>query len=210
MESSHPEPAQRAADVDRDAAADAVRLAGGDGRLTVEEMEHRLSAVFAAKTHTEIDALLADLRGRQGLATTGQSQQQPAYLQSQRPSGPETHRTLTIMSDSKRRGFWRPAAESQVITVMGDSTIDLTDADLSRPVTHMRVFTLMGSTRIEVPDDVNVHVTKLTIMAENDIDAPDAPPMPGAPELHIHLVSIMGECKLRFRRTRGRRNELYA
>jgi hypothetical protein len=94
---------------------------------------------------------------------------------------------------------------------MGESTIDLSEADLSRPVTHLRVVTVMGSTTLELPDDVNVHITKVTIMAENAVDAPAPPTRPGAPELHIRLVSIMGETRVRFRRRgRGRQTELYA
>jgi hypothetical protein len=75
MDPSHPVPAQRATDSDREAAADALRTAGADGRLTVEEMEHRLAAVFAAKTHPDLDAQLADLQGRQALASSNAARQ---------------------------------------------------------------------------------------------------------------------------------------
>jgi hypothetical protein len=207
MDQSHPVPAQRATDADRETAAETLRAAGADGRLTLDELEHRMTAVFAAKTHPELDALLADLQGHTGLTSRPAARAQPRR---ENPAAPEVSRTLTIMGDNTRGGFWRPGADSQVITVMGDSTIDLGEADLSRPVTHMRVLTVMGTTKIDVPDDVNVHVTRVTILGTNDVDLPGVAPLPGAPELHIRLVSILGEAKVRFSRLRRRPTELFA
>jgi hypothetical protein len=208
MDPSHPAPAQRAADSDREAAAQALRGAGADGRLSLEEMESRLEAVFAARTHPEIDALLIDLQGHTGITSAGTSAGDP--VRRSNPDAPEVSRTLTIMGDNKRGGFWRPDADSRVVTVMGDCTIDLGEADLARPVTRMHVVTVMGTTKIDVPDDVNVHVTKVTILGTNDVDLPNSAHRPGAPELHIRLVSIMGEAKVRFSRIRRRTTELYA
>jgi hypothetical protein len=51
----------RAADADRRRVADAVQASGAEGRLTFEEMEDRLSAVYAAKYTDELTALTADL-----------------------------------------------------------------------------------------------------------------------------------------------------
>jgi hypothetical protein len=207
MDPSHPVPAQRATDSDREAAADALRTAGADGRLTVEEMEHRLAAVFAAKTHPDLDAQLADLQGRQALASSNAARQPTRKGD---PSAPEVARTLTIMGENRRGGFWRPAADSRVITVMGEATIDLGEADLSQPVSHMRVITVLGSTRIDVPAHLNVHVTKVTLLGENDVELSGGPAPAGTPELHIHLISILGEAKVRFSRGRGRQDELNA
>ncbi|MCU1683503.1 MAG: hypothetical protein JWQ81_4242 [Amycolatopsis sp.] len=51
----------RAADNDRQRVADAVQAAGAEGRLTFEEIEDRLSAVYAARYTDELGALTADL-----------------------------------------------------------------------------------------------------------------------------------------------------
>jgi hypothetical protein len=210
MEPSHPAPAQRAADADREAVAEVLRGAGADGRLSFEELEERLGAVYAARTHPELDVLLADLGGRAGLAA-GPRLGIPSPAAGPAPqAGPDVTRTVTIMGENRRQGHWRPAAASRVLTLMGETRLDLGEADLSRPVTHLRVFTVMGETKLELPDDVNVHITKLTIMGENHVDSPPAPPRPGAPELHLRLISIMGSNRVRFRRRRERHTELYA
>jgi Domain of unknown function (DUF1707) len=51
----------RAADEDRERVATALRTHCETGRLTIDELEERLGAAYAAKTLGELDALMADL-----------------------------------------------------------------------------------------------------------------------------------------------------
>jgi hypothetical protein len=51
----------RASDIERDEAAERLRQAGVEGRLTAEELEDRLASAFRAQTRGELDALVADL-----------------------------------------------------------------------------------------------------------------------------------------------------
>ncbi|MEV4149120.1 DUF1707 domain-containing protein [Amycolatopsis sp. NPDC049691] len=51
----------RAADADRDRVAATVQTAGAEGRLTLEEVEERLTRVYAAKFTDELAALTTDL-----------------------------------------------------------------------------------------------------------------------------------------------------
>ncbi|MEC3982606.1 DUF1707 SHOCT-like domain-containing protein [Amycolatopsis sp. H20-H5] len=60
MENSNPR-RLRAADADRERVASAVQAAGGEGRLTLEEVEDRLGAVYATKFTDELAELTSDL-----------------------------------------------------------------------------------------------------------------------------------------------------
>ncbi|MFG1642256.1 DUF1707 domain-containing protein [Amycolatopsis sp. NPDC049252] len=60
MEDIHPA-RLRAADADRERVATAVQSAGTEGRLTLDEVEERLTHVYAAKFTDELTALTADL-----------------------------------------------------------------------------------------------------------------------------------------------------
>jgi hypothetical protein len=51
----------RASDADREQVAEFLRHAAGEGRLLVDELEHRLGAALSAKTYAELDAVIADL-----------------------------------------------------------------------------------------------------------------------------------------------------
>lgn len=51
----------RASDSDRERVATTIQSAGSDGRLTLEEVEDRLSTVYATRYTDELGALTADL-----------------------------------------------------------------------------------------------------------------------------------------------------
>ncbi|WP_239553951.1 DUF1707 domain-containing protein [Micromonospora sp. PPF5-17B] len=53
----------RAADADREATAERLRVALEEGRLDLHEYDERLVRVYGAKTYADLDAVLADLPG---------------------------------------------------------------------------------------------------------------------------------------------------
>lgn len=55
------DPRLRASDADRERTVQLLREHHAVGRLTAEEFEGRMEKVFEARTHGELDALLADL-----------------------------------------------------------------------------------------------------------------------------------------------------
>ena len=54
-------PALRASDAERERAADALRHAAGEGRLTMEELAERLHSAYGAQTRAELERLVADI-----------------------------------------------------------------------------------------------------------------------------------------------------
>ena len=59
-------PGTRASDADRDAAAGLLNEAFAEGRLTADEHDQRLSAVYAARSWQELHQLTADLPSPSG------------------------------------------------------------------------------------------------------------------------------------------------
>lgn len=51
----------RVSDAEREDAADRLRVAAGDGRLDLEELEQRLEQTYAARTYGELEPLIFDL-----------------------------------------------------------------------------------------------------------------------------------------------------
>ena len=66
-------PELRASDADREQHAELLRRAAGEGRLTMDELEERLNTVYEARTHRELERLVADVvvRGEQPSPITG-------------------------------------------------------------------------------------------------------------------------------------------
>src|SRR5215469_6383454 len=54
-------PDLRASHADRDRVVDALRIAGGEGRLSAEELDTRLEIALSARTLAELAGLTADL-----------------------------------------------------------------------------------------------------------------------------------------------------
>jgi hypothetical protein len=62
----------RCSDADRERISERLRDAAADGRLTMDELQDRLGAVYAARYQHELDTLVTDLpRGAEPRATAG-------------------------------------------------------------------------------------------------------------------------------------------
>jgi Domain of unknown function (DUF1707)/Cell wall-active antibiotics response 4TMS YvqF len=182
-------PALRASDVDRERAADRLRDAAGEGRLTVDELDERLTRCYVAKTVADLAELTADVVASGDDAAPGTAPT-PGPVVKPGPGGTGT--VVSIMGGSDRSGHWRVAQRLNVISVMGGSDIDLTQAEFAAPVTHITVFSLMGGSDIRVPDGVAVHITKFALMGGHDVKLSDKAPPPGAPVIRLRMLSIMG------------------
>jgi hypothetical protein len=183
-------PELRASDADREHAAELLRAAAGAGRLTVEELDERLDAAFAARTRGELETLVADI------VVPGSAAPLPV-----RPGDGGTRWLVSIMGGHDRRGHWRVGPHVVNVNVWGGSDIDLNDAELSAPETTIRVISIMGGADVWVPDGLDVRVSELALMGSNDVRLGREPPAPGGPVVHVKVFSLMGGSTVR----RGRR-----
>jgi hypothetical protein len=187
-------PALRASDVDRERTAERLREAAGEGRLTVDELDERLTRCYAAKTVPELAQLTVDVVVSGHDAVPGSARAAGVAVKAG-PGGTGT--VVSIMSGSDRSGRWRVAQRLNVISVMGGSDIDLTQAEFAAPVTDITVFSLMGGADIRVPDGVEVQISKFALMGGHDVKLSDQIPPPGAPVIRLRMLSIMGGGEVR-------------
>ena len=203
-------PALRASDADRERVAAVLRDAGGDGRLTVHELDERLDAAYAAVTRDDLDGLTTDLvaQGPSAIpATAGAATTSRVVV---RDAGDGTRWLVAIMGGVERAGAWRLGRRCTSLSVMGGSNLDLTHVEFDARDVHLRVICVMGGTDVRVPDHMNVAVSDLGFMGGNDVRIGPGRPDPGGPTLHLHLVSIMGGTTVKRgpKRTRRERKEL--
>jgi hypothetical protein len=198
----HPE--LRASDADRERAGELLRRAAGDGQLTIDELDERLGAAYAARTRADLEAVTADLQPVTGAAaaTAGGFAVRPG------PGGARW--LLAIMGGCDRRGHWRLSEECTVINVMGGSDLDLTQVELAGERVSMNVISVMGGSDIRVPEGMNVEVSQFALMGGNSVDIGNERPSAGGPVLHLRLLSIMGgtDVKRGPKLTRAERREL--
>jgi hypothetical protein len=205
-------PALRASDADREHTADILRDAAGEGRLTVDELDDRLTEAYGARTRAELELLVADV------LPTGSQRWSPApatavargageqgVVVREGPGG--ANWLVAVMSGVERKGRWRLARSCTALNLMGGSELDLNDVELADRTVELRMISIMGGGEIRLPEGVNVEVSDFGFMGGNSIDIGDHHPVPGGPTIRLQLVSIMGGADVKRGRKRNKRQE---
>jgi len=189
----------RASDAERDRAAELLREAMTSGRLNVEELDDRLRLTFAAKTRPELERLVNDVLVPHGdlhpLAVAANVAAPDRLLVRQGEDG--ARRILSVLGASERKGRWRLGPVCSVVTVLGGSELDLSEAELAAEHVELKLFTVLGGAEITVPPGLNVEISELAILGGNEIHLGNERPDLGGPIVHLRIVSILGGAEVR-------------
>jgi hypothetical protein len=189
----------RASDADRERVAQILHTAMGEGRITMEELEERLTTVYAAKTLGDLRPVTADLPIAQQTAAAVQPASSRAVTSptgvDQRIGGrPGSMSSIGIMSGAERKGRWVLPQQHNTVAFWGGTEIDLRQANFAEQHSTITAMAIMGGVQITVPDDILVEVTGIGFMGAFQLDdrsgAPDAPP--SAPVVKITGLALMG------------------
>jgi len=187
----------RASDADRERVANVLREAAGDGRLTMEELDERLDAVYAAKTYAELEPITRDLPTA-GTAHAPVPAQSSAVQDSRIGGVPSSEGAFAILGGFSRKGDWVVPKDFTAFAFMAGGEIDLREARFSEPVVTLHVVAIMAGIEITVPEDVTVRVTGIGIMGGFDHGA-SATGAPGGPTIVINGLALMGGVEVRRR-----------
>jgi Domain of unknown function (DUF1707)/Cell wall-active antibiotics response 4TMS YvqF len=191
MTDQHPE--LRVSDAEREATVVWLREAGGEGRLTLEELAERVERADAARTRGDLDALTADLpRSMPGGAAS-------------LPDAPRKERrwVVAIMGGEERRGRWRPSRRTNAIAVMGGVDIDLREAELADGAEILAI-PVMGAVTVTVPEGVSVEMSGFALMGGNAGPDDKVLPLPNAPVVRVRAFSLMGGVVVERKKARRR------
>jgi hypothetical protein len=174
----------RISDAERDNVAAILRDAAGDGRLDLEELDERLSAVYAAKTYGDLEPITRDLPAGAPAAS--------AAPRSDRIGGvPTSSKAIAILSGFERKGPWVAPETFNAMAFMGGGQIDLREARFAGSEVTIRVYAVMGGIEILVPEDAEVHVNGIGIMGGFDQGA-SGMGAPGAPRIIVTGLAVWG------------------
>jgi Domain of unknown function (DUF1707)/Cell wall-active antibiotics response 4TMS YvqF len=189
----------RASDAEREAVVARLRNAAGEGRLTVDELDERIDAAYAAKTRAELEPLTADLPDTpMTTATTA------TPIAGGPPARTSSSLVLGILGGGDRRGRWRVPARMTVLNVMGGADLDLREAVLDAPEIEISVWSLMGGSDVIVPEGVHVELEGFALLGGNRLRLEGPPPPPGAPVVRVRAWSLMGGTDVKTKPGRGR------
>ncbi len=202
--SEAPLPGIRASDADRERVAEQLRHAAGDGQLTVNELDERLDAAYAARTQADLVPLTADLQPAHNSPARSETDRQTGGVTVRR--GPGGARWLiAIMGGCDRKGRWRLREQVTSINFMGGSNLDLNDAELAGNHVELNVISFMGGAEIRLPENLAVEVSEFAFMGGNSVDVGDRRQAAPGPVLHLRLWSVMGGVDVKRGRKRSRK-----
>jgi hypothetical protein len=185
----------RASDADRERVALVLHQALSEGRITMSELEERLTTVYAAKTMGELKPVTADLPIASTSATLQPAPTRALGFPDTRLGGhPGSTLSVAVMSGAQRKGSWVLPAQHTSVAFWGGTEIDLRAARFSERHSTITAVAIMGGIEITVPDDINVDVTGIGLMGgfilEDRSGAQPAPPT--APTVTINGLAFWG------------------
>ena len=192
----------RLSDADRDRAAEVLREAAAQGRLSMDELDERLELAYAAKTYADLEPVTGDLpKPGSALGTPG------ATVPAGRLGGtPRNRFSIAIMSGARRKGWWVLPRSYVAVAIMGGVELDLREASFSEPEVTLHAYTLMGGIQITVPDDIEVDVSGFACMGGFDHHA-SGPGVPGAPRVRVIGCAVMGGVEVKRKPLRQRHRD---
>ena len=163
--------------------------------LSIDELEQRIESAYRAASVPALREIIRDLTPHATANVARPAASPSADL------APERERIAAIMSTTTRRGAWRPARRIDVLSVMAETELDLTQALLPAGVTEIHFRALMTSVRVIVPAGVRVVLQATTIMGTVSDETLDPPAVgSGAPVVRITGFIVMGELRALLRR----------
>ena len=149
-----PLPELRASHADRDLIAEQLRVAAGDGRLTMDELHERLEKALSARTGSELAALVTDLPAVQAGSALAPV---PA------PEAKELMQIEVSSGSIARQGHWVVPKATEVKVGSGSVKLDLTQAVLTGPTLQIQATVRSGSLTIVTRPGIEVIMDEVSI-----------------------------------------------
>jgi len=163
----------RASHADRDQVAELLRVAAGDGRLSLEELDDRLERALTARTYAELAALTADLPATPGAALV------PPGAGAGSVTPKDLVRIHVRGSSVCRDGRWVVPKELDVKVIGGGVTLDFTEAVITQPLLRITAEVRGGGLRLITRPGIVVDAGDISVHG-GGVTLPE-PPGPGVP-----------------------------
>jgi Domain of unknown function (DUF1707) len=183
--------AQRAADADREAIAERLRIAAGEGRIELWELDERLGQAYRAKTYGELAILVGDLPAQLPFTSL------PGLV-----TEPETLVLRTTTPNIRQAGPWVVPRRITAESTTGWITIDFTEASCAYREVTVEVITKTGWIQLILPDGWAARVSPLSTYTGHISNRAAETADPGAPTVTVTGHPLFGYIKIRQRRRR--------
>lgn len=171
--------------------------------LSLDELERRLEKAYRATSVAELEALVGDVTvrpsGASALAASVSVRPAPSAAPYDVYST-DHERILAVMGETKRRGMWAVPRKLDVVAVMADATIDLTEARLPPGLVDIDVTVFWASCRLVVPPGMRVINQVSAIMASVQSAEEQLGATSDATVIRVRGSVIMAELKIKVKK----------
>jgi hypothetical protein len=182
-EATPPASNMRASDQERDATVQRLQAAFAEGRLADAEFDERMRAALSARTHGDLDELLADLP-----AATAPVAPRPVAPPPGRGPRPGKY-AVAYKNNVRYAGRWRVPGGFRALVYKGTGVLDLRAAELTEPVTTILAVAYKSDIEIIVPPGIRVEVNGFGVTRDEEWDGE---PAPDAPIVHVRAIAYKG------------------
>jgi hypothetical protein len=180
----------RASHEDRDRAADLLRIAAGDGRLTAEELDQRLEQALTARTLGELAALSRDLLAGPGSDLAMSTGAAKDVLRIEREG-----------SNTRRDGRWVIPPRIEVRVRSGHVTLDFTEAAIVRPLLQIDADVRSGTLTLVTRPGIEVDADDVVVTSGSvKVRPPRRPDVPADLRITVSGTIDTGHLRARERR----------
>jgi Domain of unknown function (DUF1707) len=177
----------RAGDADREAVAERLRVAAGDGRIDLAELDERLAQAYAAKTYGQLEVLVADLPVHS------------AAIPNDALPEPDTLVLKTKGPNLKQSGQWTVPQRIIAESASGWITIDFTRASCAHREVAVEAVTQTGWIRLLLPEGWAARVSPSSTNTSHISNKAAETADPGAPTVIVTGHPVFGYIRIRQR-----------
>ena len=126
--------------------------------LSIAEFEQRVALAHQARSRAELDPLIADLvPGASHVPASGPAGD-TGYVGYVGYEGPVTKhgKIVAILSNNERRGPMDLPQRLEIVAILGNVELDLSNASIARGVTEIDISAVFGNVQVTLPMDVRV------------------------------------------------------
>jgi hypothetical protein len=145
----------RASHEDRDRVIEQLRVAAGDGRLTMAELDERIELASAARTYAELATVTADLPADPSAARP--------VVPAAAPQAKDVVRIDIGSGHTVRNGHWVVPKRMEIKCRSGHVTLDLTEAVITEPVLTINADIGAGHFRLVTRPGIVVDADDITV-----------------------------------------------
>ena len=170
------------------------------GIISSEAFERRLDQAMNSESHQEIVDLVADLTLKTDTHYNDKKEYQFTPNYSSADNENETLNLKSILGNVERSGQWYVPKTITLRNVLGESTLDFTDAVFQHQNVTIRVNCILGNATVYVHENINVICKTYGIASSIENKAPSLAPRQ-APCITIEGKVVLGALNVSVKRT---------